>query len=413
MNADALLAAYAHGPGRVVEPGTSPRTSPPEGPSVPLTALRGRFGAALARLLTDVATPLRWEPWNQYNDHRAYPSARAAGTVDLVVDGRWTLDPVRRALVGDGIPVVDGPVRVGLVRRRDRLSPGYRDFGDVLTELEVGHVAAALVEHAARLGLAARVSGLTVTVTFDGPTPDPAPGPPRTSGVDPLPPHSSGVAVPPRSSGVVPVPPHSSGIPVPPRSSGPGPVPPRSSGVGPRGIAADPRPLPRRVLDAVVEAVEDPPAGSPVRDDLRHRLAVRDVEGVADGWYALDGGLRLLSLGPAVAGLRPVFGHPPGTIHVASMNLALVTTGDPAAAVASDGPDGYRALLRAAGATAQHVCTAAAGAGAFCRPARSTDDGPLEALVGAPASHALLYLLLVGRPRGTGFTYDLTPLETR
>jgi hypothetical protein len=365
MNArvDALRAAYTHGPGRVVEPGTSPRTAAPEGPRVPLTSLRGRFGAALARLLTDVATPLRWEPWNQYNDHRAYPSARAASTVDLVVEGRWLLDPVRRVLVGEGTPVIDGPVRVELVRRRDRLSPGYREFGDVLTELEVGHVAAALVEHAARLGLDARVSGLTVTVAFDG-------------------------------------------------VADPGPVPLRSSGVGPRGVAADPRPLPLSVLHAVVEALDHPPAGSPVRDDLRHRLGVRNVVGVDDGWYAVDGGLRLVSPGPAVAGLQPVFGHPPGTIHVASMNLALVTTGDPAAAVASDGPDGYRALLRAAGATAQHVCTAAARSGAFCRPARSTDDGPLEAMVGAPASHTLLYLLLVGRPRGTGFTYDLTPLET-
>ncbi|MFI9007965.1 hypothetical protein ACIGNX_12110 [Actinosynnema sp. NPDC053489] len=361
---EALAAAYAHGPGRVVEPGASPPAAAPAGPRVPLTALRGRFGAALGRLLTDVATPLRWEPWNQYNDHRSYPSARAAATVELVLEGRWVLDPVRRALVGGGTPVVDGPARIDLVRRRDRLSPGYREFGDVLTELEVGHVAAALVEHAARLGLAARAAGSTVTVAFGDVT-------------DPV------------------------------------PVPPRSSGVGPRGVAADPRPLPRRVLDAVVEAVDRPPAGSPVRDDLRHRLAVRNVEGVTDGWYALEGGLRLVSPGPAVAGLAPVFGHPAGTIHVASMNLALVTTGDPAAAVAADGPDGYRALLRAAGATAQHVCAAAAGTGAFCRPARSTHDGPLEALVGAPASHALLYLLLVGRPRGAGFTYDLTPLEAR
>ena len=59
------------------------------------------------------------------------------------------------------------------------------------------------------------------------------------------------------------------------------------------------------------------------------------------------------------------------------------------------------------------MCTAAASGGAFCRPARSTDDGPLEALVGAPASHVLLYLLLAGRSRGAGFTYDLTPLEAR
>ncbi|MFC6093969.1 hypothetical protein, partial [Saccharothrix lopnurensis] len=315
----ALAAAYAHGPGRVVEPGASPRAGSTPGPRVPLTALaaHGRFGAALAHLLTDVATPLRWEPWNQYNDHRAYPSARAAGTVDLVLavgSRRWPLDPVRRALVGDEPPAPDGAARVELVRRRDRLSPGYREFGDVLTELEVGHVAAALVEHAARLGLRARATGTTVTVTSDRETGDPA-----------------------------------------------APLPRRSSGVGPRGIAADPRPLPASALHAVVEAVNDPPAGSPARDDLRHRLAVRNVAGVEDGWYAVTGGLRLVEPGPAVARLQPVFGHPPGTFHVASVNLALVTTGDPAAAVAADGPDGYRALLRAAGATAQHVCAAAAG----------------------------------------------------
>jgi hypothetical protein len=378
--ADALATAYAHGPGRVVEQGRPAPFRPAAGARVPLTALadQGRFGAALSHLLTDVATPLRWETWNQYNDHRGYPSARAAFTVDVVLaigSRRWPLDPVRRATIGAEPPVLDGPVRLELVRRRDRLAEGYREFGDVLTELEVGHVAAALVEHAARHGLKAWTSGLTVTVSSDRET-----GEPLT------------------------------------------PLPPRGSGFGPRGISADPRPLPADAVRAVVAAITDPPAGSPVRDDLRHRLAVRNVEGLADGWYALvekhaaDGGhaadrLRLVEAGPALDDLRRVFGHPPNTIDVARMNLALVTTGDPSAAVASDGPDGYLALLRAAGATAQHVCTAAAGAGMFCRPARSTFDGPLEALVRAPASHSLLYLLVAGRPRGTGFTYDLSPLE--
>ncbi|WP_158847639.1 hypothetical protein [Saccharothrix deserti] len=374
--ADALATAYAHGPGRVVEQGRPAPFRPSAGPRVPLTALaaQGRFGAALGHLLTEVATPLRWETWNQYNDHRGYPSARAAFTVDVVLaigSRRWPLDPVRRATIGAEPPVLDGPVRLELVRRRERLAEGYREFGDVLTELEVGHVAAALVEHAVRHGLKAWTSGLTVTVAPDRETGEPLEPPP---------------------------------------------MPPRGSGFGPRGISADPRPLPASAVRAFVAAITRPPAGSPVRDDLRHRLAVRNVEGLADGWYALDGwcevdGLRLVEPGPALEGLREVFGHPPNTIDVARMNLALVTTGDPAAAVASDGPDGYPALLRAAGATAQHVCTAAAGAGMFCRPARSVFDSPLEALVRAPASHSLLYLLVAGRPRGAGFTYDLSPLE--
>ncbi|NUT95121.1 MAG: hypothetical protein HOY78_24170 [Saccharothrix sp.] len=369
--ADSLATAYAHGPGRVVERGKPAPFRPTTGPRVPFTALasQGRFGAALGRLLTEVATPLRWETWNQYNDHRGYPSARAAFTVDLVLvigSRRWPLDPVRRATIGAEPPALDGPVRLELVRRRDRLSEGYREFGDVLTELEVGHVAAALVEHAARHGLTASTSGLTVTVSPNRETGEPMPSLP--------------------------------------------PLPPRGSGFGPCGISADPRPLPASAVHAVVAAITRPPAGSPVRGDLRHRLAVRNVEGMADGWYEVDGP-RLVQPGQALEDLREVFGHPPNTIDVARMNLALVTTGDPAAAVASDGPDGYRALLRAAGATAQHVCTAAAGAGMFCRPARSVFDSPLEALVRAPASHSLLYLLVAGRPRGTGFTYDLSPLE--
>ncbi|NUT50998.1 MAG: hypothetical protein HOV94_27395, partial [Saccharothrix sp.] len=59
----------------------------------------------------------------------------------------------------------------------------------------------------------------------------------------------------------------------------------------------------------------------------------------------------------------------------------------------------------------QRVCEAAAGAGLFCRPLRSLHDDELEAVARAPAGHVLLYLLVAGRPRAAGFTYDLTPLE--
>ncbi|WP_170211883.1 hypothetical protein [Saccharothrix australiensis] len=322
-------------------------------------AERGAFGAALAHLLTDVATPLRWEPWNPYNDHRAYPSARSAFAVDvvLVADGRsWPLDPVRRALVG-GAPERLGPcARLDLVRRPERFSAGYGEFADVLVELELGHLLAALADHAARLGLRARVAGDGVVVCSDRETGAPAPRPPA-----------------------------------------------RSSGFGPRGVAADPRPLPAAAWHAVVAAL-------PRLAHVRHRLAARDVEGVPDGWYDAD---RPVEPGPAVARLRDAFRHPPDTVDVGSANLALVITGDPAAAVADTGPDGYRALLRAVGSAAQRVCAAAAGAGLFCRPLRGVHDERLEALVRAPAGHTLLYLLVAGRPRVTGFTYDLTPLEGR
>lgn len=349
-----LATAYSHGPGRVVQSGPPPEVVAVTGTRVPLAELaaQGRFGAAVAHLLVDVASPLRWEPWNQYNDHRAYPSARAAYLVDIVVvvgHGRWTLDPVRRATIGDDAPVLGRTVRLDLVRHPERLSPGYHGFADVLTELEVGHLAAALVEHAEQLGLRATADGDHVVVRSDQET----------------------------------------GLPV-------GPLPARSSGVGPRGIAADPRPLPAEALRAFVDAICGP--------ELRHRLAVRNVVGIPDGWYAVNP-LRLLAPGAAMHEVRDAFGHPATTFDVAGMNLALVTTADLAAA------DSYPALLRAAGACAQHVCSAAASAGMFCRPARSTTDERLEAAVHAPPSHSLLYLLAAGRPRATGFSYDLSPLE--
>ncbi|MEU4769408.1 hypothetical protein AB0H12_39815 [Actinosynnema sp. NPDC023794] len=358
--ADALAAAYRHGPGRTITAVPEPQpTPPPPGPRVALAGLArlGRFGAALAHLLTDVATPRRWEPWNPYNDHRAYPSARSAFAVDvaLAVDGRsWLLDPARRALVGGAPDRLGTCARLDLVRRPERFSAGYGEFADVLVELELGHLLAALADRAARLGLRARVVRECVEVCSDRETG--APGPP---------------------------------------------LPARSSGFGPRGVSADPRPLPASALHAVVTAL-------PRLAHVQHRLAVRNVEGVPDGWYDAD---RLVAAGPVVARLRDAFQHPPDIVDVGSANLALVITGDPAAAVAEAGPDGYRALLRAAGSAAQRVGATAAEAGLFCRPLRSLRDEELEALVRAPAGHSVLYLLVAGRPRATGFTYDLTPLD--
>ena len=61
------------------------------------------FGAALARALTAALAPRRWEPWNPYNDHRAYPSPRCAYLTDTTLrlgGDRWPIDPVRLVLEG-------------------------------------------------------------------------------------------------------------------------------------------------------------------------------------------------------------------------------------------------------------------------------------------------------------------------
>jgi hypothetical protein len=106
--------------------------------------------------------------------------------------------------------------------------------------------------------------------------------------------------------------------------------------------------------------------------------------------------------------VQNAFTYPPRSIATAGMNLAWVMTAPIAETVRADGPTAYPGLLVAAGATAQHVATAAAGLGLFCRPCRSVHEAPLEALVGAPAAHDFLYLLLIGRSRVRDFVYDLT-----
>lgn len=360
--ASTLATAYAHGPGKWIEAGAAPCPEPVPGQRIPLSTLarKGPFAAAVARLLVDVATPSRWEQWNQYNDHRAYPSPRAAYLVDLELvtrPGRRLVDAARRATIG-AVPPLRGGVRLEFVTRRERLAAGYGEFGEALVQLEVGHLAGALVEHAPR-------AGLTAAADFDGVTLWPGP--------------------------LVEA-----------------PLPARSSGIGPRGLSADPRPLPYHDLHPLLDAVNAPPPGTLTHPGLRHRVAVHNVTGVEDGWYSTD--FREAAAGPAMEEVRRSYGHPPSTVDVGGMNLALVTTADIPAAVAAGGPGAYRDLLRAAGACAQHVCTAAARVAMFCRPVRSVDEPALEAAVAAPLSHSLLYVLLAGRPRVACFPYDLTPL---
>ncbi|WP_433212972.1 hypothetical protein [Microtetraspora malaysiensis] len=192
----ALAAAYAHGPGKSPVPGAAVHREPAraeEGVCTPLHGLSawGEFGAALARLLVSALTPQRWEPYNPYNDHRAYPSPRAAFLVDVLVRterGRWRLDPVRRELVGESRPEPAGTVWLDLLRRPERLRPGYGELADALAELETGHLAGAVAEHAAGLPLtvASGPAGITLTPGMPArPGHVPAGGARRSGGLGP------------------------------------------------------------------------------------------------------------------------------------------------------------------------------------------------------------------------------------
>ncbi|MGQ0839631.1 hypothetical protein [Actinokineospora sp.] len=351
-------AAYAHSHGKSVHSGLPGRAAPlPAGAPISVLADGGPFGAALAVLLLEVLTPQRFEPWNAANDHRAYPSPRAAYPVRVRLRtpaGAWVVDPVRRTLSGPGVPAVGDTARLDFDRGADRLPPGYGDLAVALAELETGHLGQALADAAIHFGLIADLDADGVALTGSGNL----------------------------------------------RSTTDSPW--RSSGIGPRGLAADPRPLPASALRLLADAVPESP--------LRHRIAVRGVDGLAGGWYAPHP-LRLVEPAAATAAVQAAFTYPRTQIDVTGMNVAWVITADVAAAVAERGQDAYPALLRAAGAAGQRICAAAARAGLFCRPARSVREPELEAAAHAPPGHDFLYLLLAGRPRTRGVGYDLTPVK--
>lgn len=367
--------------GKVVRSGAMPRRTPPARAGIALADLPRGY-ATPAAILRLALTPRRWEPWNSFNEHRAYPSPRAAWLVDVsVVEGhrRWLVDPVRDRLAGPTAPPAGAgtAVTLALTVHPERLPTGYAALAEVLTWLEAGHVAGALAEGAAAHGWRADTDlddgELTVTLR-------PADGPARPERA-----RAARLRLAAR----------------------------RSSGLGPRGLSADPRPLPEGTVTVLAEAAHRPPTGSPANwPGLRHRAVAARVAGLAEGLYALDGGTaRPLGDGTTMEAVQQAFSYPRDKLDVAGMNIGWVITADVAAAARAGGVDAYRRLLVGAGAVGQHVGSAAAAAGLFCRPARSVHEAHLEAAVAAPAAEDFLYLLLIGRSRPRDFAYDLIPPE--
>ncbi|HEX6969544.1 MAG TPA: hypothetical protein VF174_12145, partial [Micromonosporaceae bacterium] len=385
----ALDAAYRHGPGKSVWVPTRPALPlrPRPGTGVPLRRLaeRGDFGARLARVLPTALAPRRWEPWNANNDHRAYPSPRSSYLTEATLhigDRRWTLDPVRLILEGDTpLPAAIASARVALSTRPELLPEGYGDLRDALGLLEAGHVTSALVEAGSAAGLdaAARavtegaMRGTVAEVTLRSGVPDIAVGWARV-------------------------------------------LAERSGALNPLGLSADPRPLPGELLHRLLRDARCVPGGSLAGPSaggrLRHRLAIGRVVGVPPGLYRLDhDGPHRYEDGPVAPRIQAAFRYGPADIDLASMNVVWVITADLAGQARTGGAAEYPRTLLAAGACAQHICTAAAAAGLFCRPVRSYEEPATEAAVRADPGEDVLYMLLIGRPRALDFCYDLTSLE--
>ncbi|GAA1409787.1 hypothetical protein GCM10009662_47370 [Catellatospora coxensis] len=323
--------------GKVVRSGAMPRRTPPARAGIALAELPERY-ALPAAILRLALTPRRWEPWNSFNEHRAYPSPRAAWLVDVtVVEGhrRWLADPVRDRLAGrTDAPAGSGAaVTLELTVHPERLPAGYAALAEVLTWLEAGHVAAALADSAEAYGWTATAdldddSELTVTLR-----------PGHLTGADAA---RSRLAA------------------------------RRSSGLGPRGLSADPGRLPEGTLATLAQAAFRQPAGSPAAwPGLRHRAVAARIAGLADGLYTLDGGTtRLVDADATMEAVQQAFSYPRDKLDVAGMNVGWVISADVPAAVREGGLDAYRRLLLAAAAIGQHV------GGARARPRPGCSAGP-------------------------------------
>lgn len=124
---------------------------------------RGRpVDARLLRLAARAVAPVRRDPDDPYNDHRAYASPRCLFPVAaaVVVDGEWhVLDPDRRAVLATGVTAdpEHATGAVALTGRWDAVPSGYGWFRGSLVALETG----ILLRHLAALS---RLDGLPLTL---------------------------------------------------------------------------------------------------------------------------------------------------------------------------------------------------------------------------------------------------------
>lgn len=372
-NTDMLAKAWSHGAGKhvVLDPHGlhADPALPSTRPMVPLTRL-GPHGDVWTSVLQRALAPSRWDDWSNYNDHRPYPSPRAKHAHRVWLDfgdGPRLLDEVRCTVEELTTPAFASAtkadwttVRCAIQGVKDRIPVGYGALSEALVLLEVGHVSEALMA-------AAREHGIRSSWRVD--------------------PTNGGAVV---------------ELSLPSGTRRPGRSARRCSGLDPRGLAADPRPMPISHFSEFL-------AGAPVTDKwLRHRLAVHNIADHADGvWEATLGGLVQRSSGSATAIAARGFRAPAGVVDFAGMNVMWAISTSVVEQV-TDRPEAYPESLIRAGIVGQRICEAAARAGLFCRPVRGFEEPDLEAVFGLEVSEDLLYLFLIGRPRVSGFTYDLS-----
>lgn len=405
---------------------------------------------ALAALMA-AAGFQRYEPSNNYNAHRGYPSAQCLFPVEVFLcsdQGSWLLDASRHELrptmgtAGTADPSV--ATTLAVLGRPGKLPTYYRELQWALTLCEAGHLTELLLSVAAALGFAPRLR-----LDFDdaallqriGAEPDdpwlPAAlvelgsadltltGTERAR-VEPADPvlaidqlgwgHPLGTAE--IRSEVGP------GIEIslaePSRSSSTSWADvlfERSSGRGTGGFAAAPDRLPGSTLANAMQQLRTAarqrwyqPSGS--RAGQRVLAVVERVDGLADGlyeWPLLEGPGRLRRAGRFLTGVQQAFFYPETVTRVDTCNIVLLQVLDYAAIAAARGVRGLRASQLELGALAQAAGLSMAADGAFLRPCRSFDADRLAVLAELSETETVSYLCLGGTSRFTDLLLDLRP----
>ncbi|MFB9311660.1 nitroreductase family protein [Nocardioides plantarum] len=392
--------------------------------------------------------PVRRDPDNPYNDHRAYPSARCLFPVRAVerAGGRLgLLHPESRTTLDLG-PVARGPVdapSLTLSGRYTAIPESYGWMRGSLVGLELGIVLRQLAVAATLHGVPLRVTppgdadpladvdlddpgswspAWTVTA---GAVPAPAPlapavrrPPPRTD--DPcLRDLAAALAEHPVTGPTVPLP---AGVPddlVPPASATTWAETMwrRGSGRMPRGLHGFSL-LPRRVpaaavRDAVAWLRHPPPAGllADVHAATTARVVLQDVDGLADGLHRLTAGGDLERSGGhqdgahLAAAVEAVYGYPrsPGVgCGIGSATALWFLTVRPRDLVRRHGPAAWTAAQVSAGWITQGLCLAAAAHGLVARPMRAFPEAGVADVLGLDPDEMVSIAVCVGTDPPTG-----------
>jgi hypothetical protein len=387
-----------------------------------------KLGGPAREVLRRALGPLRWEPSNAYNPHRAYPSARAVFCTEayLIADGRALhYDPNADTLVEvDGAGEAPAGTWVALAAHPGAVATYYGNLRYALALLEAGHLAHTLAAAARALGADPVLCvhhDDRATLALLGLPADGSWSPAALIGLAPL------RAEPPAASRDAPVargraPEHgdfaleratwiagrTGELPVHATAPGsPEVLYARTSGRAGAGLSARAAPVPRATVDAVLALL---PA-CPIPDvPLRLLLAVERVEGLQTGLHeARADGLELRRAGRILPEVQAAFGYPPWQVNITSLHVVWFLVARPDAVLDRHGPRGARLLQLALGWTAQGIALASAAAGLLARPVRAYDERRLDDLLELATDEVVGYEILGGAERFTDLAFDLRP----